>query len=163
MTILCLATFITARIFVFLIMSRTIPDLLLHLGGAHVHHLNCGIFLLAGVGAYLIFQDRTRRRLRTLRLIPLSPFILERAEQGRPKSSELGLLLALNPVAEEVGRCDANRDIAAALRGAGARLLFPPMDREPVPLAAFGPLPGARHEFDVDLLLVTPVTRRPAL
>jgi hypothetical protein len=40
---------------VYLIMSRRIPDLYLHFGGAHVHHLNYGIFMLSGVGAALIF------------------------------------------------------------------------------------------------------------
>jgi len=50
-----LLTFILARVIVFLIMSRRIPDLYLHLGGTHIHHLNHGIFLLAGVGAYLLF------------------------------------------------------------------------------------------------------------
>jgi hypothetical protein len=49
------ATFIAARILVIGIMSRTIPDLYLHLGGNHVHHLNYGIFMLSGVGAYLLF------------------------------------------------------------------------------------------------------------
>jgi hypothetical protein len=48
-------TFITSRVLVILIMSRTIPDLFLHVGGTHVHHLNYGIFLLSSVGAYLIF------------------------------------------------------------------------------------------------------------
>jgi hypothetical protein len=48
-------TFITARIVTFLIMARRLPDLYLHFGGTHVHHLNYGIFLLAGVGAYLLF------------------------------------------------------------------------------------------------------------
>jgi hypothetical protein len=48
-------TFITARVITFLIMAHRIPDLYLHLGGTHVHHLNYGIFLLAGVGAYLLF------------------------------------------------------------------------------------------------------------
>ena len=47
-------TFIAARITVFLIVSRRIPDIYLHLGGTHVHHLNYGIFLLTGVGAYLL-------------------------------------------------------------------------------------------------------------
>jgi len=47
-------TFITARVLVFLIVSRRIPDLYLHVGGTHVHHLNFGIFLLAIVGAYLL-------------------------------------------------------------------------------------------------------------
>ena len=47
-------TFIAARLIVFLIVSRRIPDIYLHLGGTHVHHLNYGIFLLTGVGAYLL-------------------------------------------------------------------------------------------------------------
>jgi hypothetical protein len=47
-------TFIAARLTVFLIVSRRIPDIYLHLGGTHVHHLNYGIFLLTGVGAYLL-------------------------------------------------------------------------------------------------------------
>lgn len=51
-----LMTFILARIVVFLIMSRRIPDLYLHLGGSHIHHLNYGIFLLSGLGAYLLFR-----------------------------------------------------------------------------------------------------------
>lgn len=49
-----LFTFMAARIIVFLIASRRIPDLYLHLGGTHVHHLNYGIFLLSIVGAYLL-------------------------------------------------------------------------------------------------------------
>jgi hypothetical protein len=48
-------TFLAARILVLLIMSRRIPDLFLHLGGTHVHHLNYGIFLLSGVAGYLLF------------------------------------------------------------------------------------------------------------
>jgi hypothetical protein len=50
-----LVTFVLARITVFLIMARRIPDIYLHLGGTHVHHLNYGIFLLSGIGAYLLF------------------------------------------------------------------------------------------------------------
>lgn len=57
------ATFIAARITVLLIMTRAIPDLFLHLGGTHVHHLNYGIFLLTGVGAYLLFRQPKGRRL----------------------------------------------------------------------------------------------------
>ena len=60
-----LLTFIAARVLVFLIMSRRLPDLFLHLGGTHVHHLNYGIFLLCGVGAYLLFARPVGRRLRT--------------------------------------------------------------------------------------------------
>ena len=55
-----LLTFITARVLVFLIMARRLPDLFLHVGGTHVHHLDYGIFLLAGVGAVLL-------------LVPLAP------------------------------------------------------------------------------------------
>ena len=51
-----LITFVLARITVFLIMARRIPDFYLHLGGTHVHHLNYGIFLLSGIGAYLLFR-----------------------------------------------------------------------------------------------------------
>ncbi|HWX22551.1 MAG TPA: hypothetical protein VN578_21830 [Candidatus Binatia bacterium] len=49
-------TFIISRIAVFLIMSRRIPNLFLFMQGTHVHHLNYGIFLLAAVGGYSIFQ-----------------------------------------------------------------------------------------------------------
>lgn len=54
-----LATFLAARILVLLIMSRRAPDLYLHLGGTHVHHLNYGIFLLSAVGGYLLFARPT--------------------------------------------------------------------------------------------------------
>jgi hypothetical protein len=50
-----LLMFITARIVTFMIMSRRIPDLYVHLGGTHIHHLNLGIFILSAVGAYLLF------------------------------------------------------------------------------------------------------------
>jgi hypothetical protein len=51
-----LLTFIASRTVVFLIMSDRIPNLYFFLKGTHVHHLNYGIFLLAGVGAYLLFR-----------------------------------------------------------------------------------------------------------
>ena len=53
--------FMAARALVFLIMDRRLPDLYFHLGGTHVHHLNYGIFLLAGVGAFLLFRPPARR------------------------------------------------------------------------------------------------------
>lgn len=56
-------TFIAARVTVFLIVSRRLPDLYLHVGGTHVHHLNYGIFLLSAVGAYLLLGRPTERRL----------------------------------------------------------------------------------------------------
>ena len=40
---------------VILIMGRMIPDLFLHMGGTHVHHLNYGIFLLCTVAGILLF------------------------------------------------------------------------------------------------------------
>lgn len=62
-------TFIVTRVLVFLIMSRRMPDLYLQLGGTHVHHLNYGIFLLAGVGAYLLFWHPIGRRLEIAAII----------------------------------------------------------------------------------------------
>ena len=59
-----LLTFMLARMIVFLIMSHRIPDLYLHIKGSHVHHLNYGIFLLSGVGAYLIFGRPVGRSLK---------------------------------------------------------------------------------------------------
>jgi hypothetical protein len=50
-----LLTFIASRLLVILIMAKKVPDLYLHLGGTHVHHLNYGIFLLSAVGAILLF------------------------------------------------------------------------------------------------------------
>jgi hypothetical protein len=50
-------TFILARTLVLCIMSRRIPNLYLFLSGTHVHHLNYGIFLLAGVAGYLLLRS----------------------------------------------------------------------------------------------------------
>jgi hypothetical protein len=57
-------TFIAARIIVFLIVSRRLPDIYLPLGGTHVHHLNYGILLLSLVGGYLLLVRPADRRLR---------------------------------------------------------------------------------------------------
>jgi hypothetical protein len=57
-------TFILARTVVLLIMSQRMPNLYFFLHGTHVHHLNYGIFLLAGVSAYLLFSARCDRDLR---------------------------------------------------------------------------------------------------
>jgi hypothetical protein len=48
-------TFTVARMVAILIMAGRLPDVYLHLGGTHIHHLNYGIVLLAGAGAYLLF------------------------------------------------------------------------------------------------------------
>ena len=50
-----LLVFIASRVLVILIMAKWVPDLFLHMGGTHVHHLNYGIFLLSAVGAALLF------------------------------------------------------------------------------------------------------------
>lgn len=60
-----LFTFMAARILVYLIMSRRMPDLYLHLGGTHVHHLNYGIFLMSAVGAILLLRPPTPEQRRT--------------------------------------------------------------------------------------------------
>jgi hypothetical protein len=52
-----------ARVLVFLIVMRRVPDVYLRLGGTHVHHLNYGIFLLAGVGAFLLLGHPGPRAL----------------------------------------------------------------------------------------------------
>ena len=61
-----LLTFIASRLLVILIMTRRIPDLFLHLGGTHVHHLNYGIFLLSAVGGLLVFIARPSDRMRKI-------------------------------------------------------------------------------------------------
>lgn len=60
-----LLTFLLARVIVLLIMAHVMPDLYLHLGGTHVHHLNFGIFLLGGVGAWLLLAP-PHGRMRSL-------------------------------------------------------------------------------------------------
>ncbi len=64
-----LMTFIAARVTVFLIMARRIPDLFLHLGGTHVHHLSYGIFLLSGVGLYLLVRQPIGRKRTAVALL----------------------------------------------------------------------------------------------
>jgi hypothetical protein len=59
-----LLTFITARVLVILIMTRRIPDLFLHEGSTHVHHLNYGIFILSAVGALLVFDTQPSDKMR---------------------------------------------------------------------------------------------------
>ncbi len=61
-----LLTFIASRLLVILIMTRRLPDLFLHLGGTHVHHLNYGIFLLSAVGGLLVFIARPSNRMRKI-------------------------------------------------------------------------------------------------
>jgi len=62
-------TFVSARILVFLIMSRTVPDLYMHVKGTHIHHLNYGILLLSAVCGYLLFRRPAGRRLETAAIL----------------------------------------------------------------------------------------------
>jgi len=57
-----LLTFIASRALVILIMMHRLPDLFLHLGGTHVHHLNYGIFLLSTIAAVLLFAEVNEAR-----------------------------------------------------------------------------------------------------
>jgi hypothetical protein len=49
-------TFMTARLVSILMLLPHVPDIYLHVHETHIHHLNYGIFLLAGVGAFLLFS-----------------------------------------------------------------------------------------------------------
>jgi hypothetical protein len=51
-----LMTFMLARVSVFLIMSKTMPNLYLFMGSTHVHHLNYGIFMLSAVAGFSVFR-----------------------------------------------------------------------------------------------------------
>src|SRR5258707_8304312 len=50
-------TFVLARLVSILMTMHRMPNIYFHVRDTHVHHLNYGIFLLAGVGAYLLFSS----------------------------------------------------------------------------------------------------------
>lgn len=50
-------TFVLARLVTILVTLHRMPNIYLHVRDTHVHHLNYGIVLLAGVGAYLLFSS----------------------------------------------------------------------------------------------------------
>ncbi|MGA9779270.1 MAG: hypothetical protein ACLPRE_03405 [Limisphaerales bacterium] len=56
-----IVTFVLARVFVFLIMAREMPNLYFFVRGTHVHHLNYGIFLMSAVCGYSVFRRPTGR------------------------------------------------------------------------------------------------------
>jgi hypothetical protein len=56
-----IVTFVLARVFVFLIMAKEMPNLYFFMGGTHVHHLNYGIFLMSAVCGYSVFRRPTGR------------------------------------------------------------------------------------------------------
>lgn len=62
-------TFVASRVVVLLIMSGRVPNMYFFLRGTHVHHLNYGIFLLAGVGAYLLVRRPAGREARAAALV----------------------------------------------------------------------------------------------
>ncbi|HTV62117.1 MAG TPA: hypothetical protein VMH30_06065 [Verrucomicrobiae bacterium] len=64
-----IVTFVLARVCVFLIMSRMIPNMYFFLRGTHVHHLNYGIFLLAAVCGYSVFRRPVGRAAEITALI----------------------------------------------------------------------------------------------
>jgi hypothetical protein len=64
-----LLTFVASRAMVLLIMSGRVPNLYFFLSGTHVHHLNYGIFLLAGVGGYLVLRRPGGREARIAALV----------------------------------------------------------------------------------------------
>lgn len=64
-----LATFLIARVLVLAIMLKLVPNLYLHVGRTHVHHLNYGIVLLTLVGAGLLFLQPEGAVLHALALI----------------------------------------------------------------------------------------------
>src|SRR5882724_9636411 len=51
-----IVTFGLSRMFVFLIMSREMPNLYFFMHGTHVHHLNYGIFLMSAVCGFSVFR-----------------------------------------------------------------------------------------------------------
>jgi hypothetical protein len=57
-----LLTFMLARVFVFLIMAKAMPNLYCFVQGTHVHHLNYGIFLLSVTAGYSVFRRPTGRK-----------------------------------------------------------------------------------------------------
>ena len=56
-----IVTFVLARIFVFLIMAKEMPNFYFFMHGTHVHHLNYGIFLMSAVCGYSVFRRPTGR------------------------------------------------------------------------------------------------------
>jgi hypothetical protein len=57
-----IVTFILARVFVFLIMAKAMPNMYCFVQGTHVHHLNYGIFLLSATAGYSVFRRPVGRK-----------------------------------------------------------------------------------------------------
>ena len=105
-------TFIAARVLVLLIMLRKLPDLFLHMGQTHVHHLNYGIFLLAGIGAFLLFKRPTGRQLpfcATVYAVGLAltfdEFVILTTAQPRVSNSPIDCFLDKRPLRKRLTVC----------------------------------------------------------
>src|SRR6266581_1894806 len=102
-----LLTFAVARLFSILMTLHRMPDIYLHVRDTHIHHLNYGIFLLAGVGAYLLFSPGPPAALPAHRLerweehfdadaYLLPPLLLSTPESdGRVVASPIELLVGI--------------------------------------------------------------------
>jgi hypothetical protein len=64
-----LSTFTFVRIMIFQIMDHRLPDMFVYIKGTHIHHLNFGIFLLAGLGGYLLFGRPASRKLKAVAVL----------------------------------------------------------------------------------------------
>src|SRR5262245_14467285 len=113
-----LVTFVLLRLVNILVMLHRMPDLYLHVRDTHVHHLNYGIFLLAGVGAYLLFKPGVS---------PVPPAVAVIYGIGLALTfDEFGMWLHLNGDYWQRASFDAVIVLAAALGLAG---FAPPIQR----------------------------------
>ncbi len=51
-----LATFVLARLFVYLVLDHLIPNFFLTIRGVHIHHFTYGVVILASAGLYLLLK-----------------------------------------------------------------------------------------------------------
>jgi hypothetical protein len=51
-----LITFTVARLFVYLVLGKLLPNFFLTIKGVHIHHFTYGVFILVGVGFYLLMK-----------------------------------------------------------------------------------------------------------
>ncbi len=51
-----LITFAAARLIVYLVLGKLLPNFFLTVRGVHIHHFTYGVFILVGVGFYLLMR-----------------------------------------------------------------------------------------------------------
>jgi hypothetical protein len=51
-----LITFTVARLFVYLVLGKLLPNFFLTIKGVHIHHFTYGVFILALIGLYFIIK-----------------------------------------------------------------------------------------------------------